>query len=190
MVKPPKYSTMKMIHVTQGFLLAGMMSVTTAFSPVELTAQSDPLRVTMTSTLTAEPGHPRPENARLNDIPAQAYRHFHKNFSKVEGASWSRDSRGFQVRFQREGIPSQAYYDHHGNFRYAVRYFDASQCDAQVMEKVKRAFPGYQPDIISEINNEVRLVYLLTLKNESSVKSIMIRDGDIQLIDDLSYAGR
>lgn len=190
MVKPSKYSTMKMNRLTQGFLLLGMMSVTTAFSPVELTAQADPVGLTMAGAHAVEPGYPRPVNARLNDIPAQAYRHFHKNFSKVEGISWARVNRGFQVRFAWDGIPGQANYDPYGNFLYSVRYFDASQCDALVMDKVKRAFPGYQTDIISEINNDIRIVYLITLKNESSMKSIMIRDGEIQQIDDLSYAGR
>jgi hypothetical protein len=176
---------MKINRLTQGFLLAGMMSVTTAFSPVELTAQADPVGV-----YEALPGYPRPVNIRLNEIPGQAYRHFQKNFSRVEAVSWSRENRGFQVRFQRDGLPSQAHYDLHGNFRYAVRYFEAGQFDAQIMDRIKRAFPGYQPDIISEIDNDTRLVYLVTLKNDFSMKSIMVRDGDIQVIDDLSYASR
>lgn len=181
---------MKIIRLTYKFLAVNLLLASLAFSPVRLKAQEEPAKKAPSTDMSEEPGYPRPLNARLNEIPAQAYRHFHKNFSKVVSVSWARGNRGYQVRYQAEGIPGQAFYDQYGNFQYSVRYFEVAQCDASILERLKREFPGYNADIISEVNNETRLVYVVTLKNEYSMKSVMIRDGAVQVIDDLAYAVR
>lgn len=181
---------MKIKRLTYKLLAVNLFLATVAFSPAILRAQEEPAKKTESLYTANETGYSRPLNVRLNEIPAQAYRHFHKNFSKVESVSWARTNRGYQVRYQVDGIPGQALYDPYGNFQYSVRYFEIGQCDAAIIDQLKRAFPGYSADIISEVNNETRLVYLVTLKNEFSMKSVMIRDGQVQVIDDLAYAAR
>jgi hypothetical protein len=180
----------KINRLTYKLLAVSLLLATVAFSPVRLKAQEEQAKKTLSQYVADETGYPRPLNVRLNEIPGQAYRHFHKNFSKVESVTWARGNRGYQVRYQAEGIPGQAFYDQHGNFQYSVRYLDVAQCDAVILERLKREFPGYQADIISEVNNESRLAYLVTLKNAFSMKSVMIRDGEVQVIDDLAYATR
>jgi hypothetical protein len=131
----------------------------------------------------------RPVNTRLNDIPAQTYRHFTKHYQQAEAPTWSRVSAGFQVVFRQQGVLSQAIYDEKGSFQHAIRYLDLSQVDADLLKKIRKAFPGYETDIVSEINNECRMVYLITLKSPYSMKSVLYREGEFHLIDDLDYAG-
>ena len=181
---------MKIVRLSYNLLAVNFVLATVAFSPVRLEAQELTAKKAQAMSSIDENVYSRPMNARLNEIPVQAYRHFQKIFSRVESVSWERGNRGFQVRYQAEGIPGHAFYDQHGNFQYSVRYFEVTQCDASILERLKQEFPGYHADIISEVYNETRLVYLVTLKNALSMKSVMIRDGEIQVIDDLAYAAR
>jgi hypothetical protein len=180
----------KINRLTYKLLAINLLLATVAFSPVRLKAQEEPAKKIPLEYAVDESGYSRPLNVRLNEIPGQAYRHFYKNFPKVASVSWARGCRGYEVRYQAEGIPCQALYDQYGNFQYSVRYLEVAQCDAVILERLKREFPGYQADIISEVNNDTRLVYLVTLKNAISMKSVMIRDGEVQVIDDLAYATR
>jgi hypothetical protein len=133
---------------------------------------------------------PNPVNVRLNEIPSEAYRHFNRQFSNANEASWSAINKGFQVNFQQDGTLSQAFYDRQGRFLHAIRFLTASQCDQDLVQRVQREFPGYQLDIISAVSNEFRTVYLITLKSSHAMKSVLYRDGSFSMIDDLDYAGR
>jgi hypothetical protein len=180
----------KIKRLTYKLLAISLLHASVVFIPVMLKAQEEAAKKAQSLYMVEETGYSRPLNVRLNEIPAQAYRHFHKNFSKVASVSWVRGSRGYQVQYLAEGLPGQAYYDQHGNFEYSVRYFELAQFDAVILDRLKREFPGYQADIISEVNNETRRVYLVTLKSAFSMKSVMIRDGEVQVIDNLDYAVR
>jgi len=128
-------------------------------------------------------------NVRLNEINTQAFRHFRKNYPSVEQEYWEKTRNGYTVRFKESDKLSLAYYDNQGGFLYAVKYFVESDMDIELQKRLKREYPGYQFDILTEINNEIKTVYLVTLKNKYSLKSLMIDQGEIRVIDDLNYAG-
>ena len=93
------------------------------------------------------------------------------------------------ARFTESDQLNLVYYDNEGSFQYAVRYLAENDLNHDLQKRLKREFPGYQFDILSEINNEVRTVFLVTLKNKYSMKSLMIDQGEIKVIEDLNYAG-
>ncbi len=84
---------------------------------------------------------------------------------------------------------SLAYYDNQGAFLYSVKYFEESDLNNDLQKRLKREYPGFQFDILTEINNEIKTIYLVTLKNKYSMKSLLIEQGEIRVIDDLNYAG-
>ena len=180
---------MKIPQLKSNMLIINVFFTISTLLPLALSAQADPAGQHLAYATTRDNQFLRPVNTRLNDIPAQAYRHLSKNYPQAREAAWSRVSGGYQARFQENGIMTQVCYDERGAFRQAIRYLEAGQADAELLKKLGRAFPGYQPDIISEINNECRIVYLITLKNQYSMKSVLYREGEFQLIDDLDYAG-
>jgi hypothetical protein len=128
-------------------------------------------------------------NVRLNEINAQAFRHFRKNYPSVEHEYWGKTRNGFTVRFKESDKLNLAYYDNQGAFLYSVKYFEESDMNDDLQKRLKREYPGYEFDILTEINNEIKTVYLVTLKNKYSLKSLMIDQGEIRVIDDLNYAG-
>lgn len=181
---------MKIPYLKPNLLLINALIAISTSNPHALVAQTDAGSAVLAYHQATERSFSRPVNARLNDIPVQAYRHFVRNFSQAAEESWSKQTSGYQVRFKSSGVLCQASYDRFGNFMYGVRFLEAGQIDGQILKKLKHEFPGYEPDIVSEINNESRTVYMITLKNQYSMKSVLFKEGSFQVIDDLEYAGR
>jgi hypothetical protein len=128
-------------------------------------------------------------NVRLNEINPQAFRHFRNNFPTVEQEYWEKTQKGFTAHFKETEKTSLAYYDNQGGFLYSVKYFEASDMKNELKKRLKRDYPGFQFDILTEITNEIKTVYLVTLKNNYVMKSLLIDQGEIRVIDDLNYAG-
>ena len=129
-------------------------------------------------------------NVRLNEINAQAFRHFKKNYSSVTNEYWSKTKDGFVVKFEDQQIISQVFYDERGGFRYGVKYFEEKDLGKEIRYRVHKEFPGYQIDVVSEINSDDNTIYLMSLKNKTSVKNIMLSDSDLKVIEDIMYAAR
>lgn len=180
---------MKIPQLKSNVLFISLLAAITTI-PTELTyAQSDPFGQHLAFASVREKAFSRPENTRLNDIPTQAYRHFAKHYQQANEAAWSRVSSGYRVQFRQNGVTSQVSYDEKGTFQQAIRYLEPGQVDIDLVKRIQKAFPGYQLDIVSEINNECRIVFLITLKNQYTMKSVLLREGAFYLIDDLDYAG-
>ena len=129
-------------------------------------------------------------NVRLNEINAQAFRHFKKNYSSVTNEYWSKTKDGFVVKFEDQQIINQVFYDERGAFRYGIKYFEEKDLGKEIRNRVHKEFPGYQIDVVSEINSDDNTIYLMSLKNKTSVKNIMLSDSDLKVIEDIMYAAR
>jgi hypothetical protein len=132
---------------------------------------------------------PVQSNIRLNEINPQVFRHFRKNYPTVEQEYWEKTNNGLIAHFKNADNISLAYYDNQGAFLYSVKYFEESALNNDLHKRIKKEYPGFQFDILSEVNNEIKTIYLLTLKNKYSMKSLIIDQGEIRVIDDLNYAG-
>lgn len=133
--------------------------------------------------------HQVQSNVRLNEINPQAFRHFRKNYPTVDQEYWEKTQNGFTAHFKESDRISLAYYDNQGGFLYSVKYFEEADLNSDLQKRLKREYPGFQFDILTEINNETKTVYLVTLKNKYAMKSLLIDQGEIKVIDDLNYAG-
>jgi len=129
-------------------------------------------------------------NVRLNEINSQAFRHFKKNYTSVNAEVWCKTKDGFVVKFEDQQIINQVFYDERGAFRYGIKYFEEKDLGKEIRHRVHKEFPGYQIDVVSEINSDVNTVYLMSLKNKTSVKNIMLSDSDLKVIEDIMYAAR
>jgi phage-related protein len=128
-------------------------------------------------------------NVRLNEINVSAIRHFRKNHPTVEQEYWEKTQQGLTVHFKDMDKMSLAYYDNQGAFLYSVKYFEESYLNNDLQKRLRREYPGFQFDILTEINNDTKTIYLVTIKNKYSMKSLLIEQGEIRVIDDLNYAG-
>jgi hypothetical protein len=170
-------------------LITSILCILALFFSIDLKAQSPGKNHFNKASGFNVTDQPVQSNVRLNEINILAFRHFRKNYPLVEQEYWEKTQHGLTVRFKDSDKMSLAYYDNQGAFLYSVKYFEESDLNIDLQKRLKREYPGFQFDILTEINNETKTIYLVTLKNKYSMKSLLIEQGEIRVIDDLNYAG-
>jgi hypothetical protein len=128
-------------------------------------------------------------NLRLNEMSVNAVRHFKRNFPDITQETWTKNSSGYRASFHTNKYLHHAYYDAEGVFQYTVTYLDEQDIRTDLLKRIQKDFKGFSIDIITRIENDFKSVYLFTLKNQFSMKSVLVDQGEIKIIEDLHYAG-
>lgn len=138
----------------------------------------------------SEPGNSISCNVPLNEINIHAYRHFHRLFpSGTTGEYWFKSAEGYQVSFILETERHQAYFDRRGAFLYSLKYYAGIKMPRVAAEIVRRSYPGYQIDVVTEITDGEKTFYLVKIINPTSVKTLSVCDGKTELLDELVNGG-
>ena len=130
---------------------------------------------------------PKADHRRMNEIHANAVRHYLRNYPDAANAQWHKSGTGYQVKFLEKGQECLAIYTEKGLFRHTVRFLDESVLHPSVLKKIRKDFPEYATDIVAEILTENKKQFLVTLKNNRSMKSLVIDQQAITVIDELEY---
>ncbi|MBS1607045.1 MAG: hypothetical protein JST42_30615 [Bacteroidetes bacterium] len=129
-------------------------------------------------------------NVPLNEINIHAYRHFHRLFSSgVSGEYWFKSEDGYQVSFFRDAERNQAFFDRRGAYLYSLKYYAGAKMPALVAAVVKRGYPGYQLDVVTEVTDGEKVFYLVKVISAESVKTLSVNDGKIDVLEDLVNGG-
>jgi hypothetical protein len=123
-------------------------------------------------------------NVPLNEINSHAWRAFHRLFPKLAGDEhwfYSADQ-GYQVSFSLNAVNYQAFFDRHGAYRYSLHHYAGKEIPREPGDLIRRKYPDYQLNIVTEITNGEKIVYLVRLVNPTRIKTISLCDGDIQVI--------
>lgn len=129
-------------------------------------------------------------NVPLNEICPHAWRHFHRHFPAVEGSeNWFASEEGYQVSFLLNGYHYQAYFDRRGAYRYSLHYYPGKEIPKDPGEMIARSFPDYQIDVVTEITDGEKMIYLVKLVNHSRVRTLSVCDGKIEIIEELTNGG-
>jgi len=129
-------------------------------------------------------------NVPLNEISIHAYRHFHRLFSSgVSGEYWFKSEEGYLVSFVRDAQRNQAYFDRRGVYLYSLKYYAGTKMPTVPAELVKRKYPGYQLDVVTEVTDGEKVFYLVKVISTESVKTLSVNDGKIDVLEDLVNGG-
>jgi hypothetical protein len=129
-------------------------------------------------------------NVPLNEISIHAFRHFHRLFSSgVSGEYWFKSADGYQVSFVRDAQRNQAYFDRRGAYLYSLKYYAGTKMPAVWADVVKRKYPGYRLDVVTEITDGEKVFYLVKVISTESVKTLSVSDGKIDVLEDLVNGG-
>jgi hypothetical protein len=138
----------------------------------------------------SDPGNHFSSNVPINELNARAYRRFHRRFREVvSGENWFKSVQGYKVSFVLDAHQEFAYYDPSGGFLYSLRYFDGKEVPGEMGEFVKRRFPGFKIDLVTEVNDGQKTFYTLQIMNPDYVKVLSIVDGRMEILDELSNGG-
>ena len=122
-------------------------------------------------------------NVPLNEINIHAWRNFHRIFRKVAGdENWFYSDQGYRVAFLRRGYHYEAYFDDRGGYRYSLHHYAGKDIPREPGDILKRKYPDYHLNVVTEITDGEKIVYLVRLVSTTTIKTISLCDGDIQLI--------
>jgi hypothetical protein len=122
-------------------------------------------------------------NVPLNEINSHAWRSFHRLFPGLTGGeNWFYSEQGYQVSFTLNGCYYQAFFDQHGSYRYSLHHYAGKEIPREPGDLLKRKYPDYQLNIVTEITDGEKIVYLVRLVSATNIKTVSLCDGEIQLI--------
>ena len=128
-------------------------------------------------------------NVPLNEINVHAYRHFLKNFPAISNEHWMKNDGGYIVSFTKNGQRSQVHYNPRGAFLYTVTYYAGTSIARETGKQIERKYPDYRIGVVTEFSDGNRIFLMVKLENPSSIKTISICDGKMDLVEDLINGG-
>jgi hypothetical protein len=135
----------------------------------------------------SDPGNNFTSNVPINELSAKAFRRFHRRFREVStGESWFKYDQGYQVSFVLAQHHEFAYFDVSGVFLYSLRYYDGKELPKDLAELVKRRFPDYKIDVVTEVNDGQKTFYTLQIINPDYIKVLTVADGRIDIVKELN----
>jgi hypothetical protein len=135
----------------------------------------------------SDPGNNFFSNVPINELSPAAYRRFHRRFREVPtGEYWFKYAQGYQVSFTRDEHHEFAYFDHSGIFLYSLKYYSGKDFPRDMEWVVKRKFPDYKIDVVTEVNDGQKTFYMLQIMNPEKIKVLTFVDGRIDVINELS----
>lgn len=141
---------------------------------------------TGTPQLYTDPAGTFVSNVPINELNAKAFRRFHRRFQAAAGGeAWFKSAEGYQVSFMLDRHHQLAYYDPHGGFMYSLKYYETNEIPREVGDFVKRRYPGYRIDVVTEVCDGMKTFYLVQIMNADYIKSLSISDGRIEELQEL-----
>jgi hypothetical protein len=135
----------------------------------------------------SDPGNNFSSNVPINELSPAAYRRFHRRFREVPtGEYWFKYAQGYQVSFTLDEHHEFAYFDHNGIFLYSLKYYNGKDFPRDMEWVVKRKFPDYKIDVVTEVNDGQRTFYMLQILNPEKIKVLTFVDGRIDVVNELS----
>jgi hypothetical protein len=123
-------------------------------------------------------------NVPLNEINIHAFRHFSKKYRRISDEAWFKTGQGYTVVFTDNSRLNRVFYGVRGNFLCGVSYYPGTEIDKDTGLLINRKFPGYEIGVVTAINDGENTVYLVTIKNSLSVKTLSVCNGIIETRDE------
>lgn len=134
----------------------------------------------------SDPGNNFFSNVPINELSPKAYRRFHRRFREVPtGEYWFKYASGYQVSFMLDQHHEFAYFDRSGIFLYSLRYYDGNETPKDMAAFVKRRFPDYRIDVMTEVNDGSKTFYMLQIMNPDKIKVLTVADGRIDIVSEI-----
>lgn len=122
-------------------------------------------------------------NVPLNEINARAWRVFHHLFRTVTGdENWFYSDEGYRVSFIQKGYHYEAYFDERGTYRYSLHHYAGKEIPREPGDLLKRKYPEYQLNVVTEITDGDKIVYLVRMVSPTKIMTISLCEGDFQVI--------
>ncbi len=121
---------------------------------------------------------------RMNDINIHAARHFNIFFKAPLNVNWEKVPEGYVAHFTSGGIKRMVAYSNRGTWVHTLSYYDEFKLP-HIRHLVKSVYYDFIINQIIQIEDDSELFYVVQIANAGSFKTLMVCDGDIQIIEDI-----
>jgi hypothetical protein len=128
-------------------------------------------------------------NVPLNEINIHAFRHFRRRWPNVSGESWIKSEDGYIVNFTANALHHQAHFDKRGAFLYSLKSYTDKDVSRDLEGLIKNKYREYAINVVTEITDGEKTFYLVRIENSSSVKTLSVCDGKIEVLEELVNGG-
>lgn len=123
-------------------------------------------------------------NVPLNEINTRAWRNFHRQFPSAGQVYWFSFNEGYQVAYKLHDVHYQAWFDPRGNYRYSLHYYAGKEIPKDPGDLIRRKFPDYRINVVTEVTDGEKIVYLVRLAGLADIKTLSVCEGDISIIEE------
>jgi hypothetical protein len=119
-----------------------------------------------------------------NEVNQKAMREFKKTFRDVSNEKWYSVKNGFLAEFSVNTTKNRVVYDKKGNWKFTVSYYDEKGLPAEIRAIVKPVYYDYAISRVEEVHANDQIIYIVHVQNNSSLKTLRISEGEMDLIED------
>ena len=135
-------------------------------------------------------------NVPINEINIRAFRHFrHLYPSGISAENWYKSSQGYEVSFLLDKHRNRVYFDPNGVFLYGLKYYDGIEIPrrteeyTRTEEYIKKNYPDYRIDVVTEIFNGEKTYYSVKIINPSFVRTLFFDEESVETTEVLINGG-
>ena len=123
-----------------------------------------------------------------SELKISAMRNFKKQFPDAN-ETWSAKQDGYRARFTQDNIKHIVDYDQKGKWASTIRVYDESDLNASLVKIVKPTYFDYTIVKVIEVKIGKTLVHFIKLKNNTSLVTLHIINGELTEVENYFNAG-
>jgi hypothetical protein len=144
----------------------------------------EPKSLSAAMKLTEDPQNEVADITYVNEVNQKATRDFKKTFKDVNNEKWYSIKDGFLAEFSLNATKTRVLYNKKGNWTFTISYYDEKNLPADVRAIVKPVYYDYTISRVEEVHAADKTFYFVHVQNESSLKTLRICEGEMDLISD------
>ena len=126
--------------------------------------------------------------ADVKNINKRAIKNFSYEFSNASSVRWLTPKDGFIAYCTIDGVRNRVFYDKKGNLLHSILDYDEKKLPKDVRATVKRTYYDASIMGVNEIHIEDKVIYLVYIKDETTLKTLRICDGEMEVINSFEKA--
>ena len=128
----------------------------------------------------------RTEAKFLNEVNTKALRYFKKLYKEINNKKWYTLSNGYLAEFNANSSKNLVVYDKKGNWKFTISYYDEKNLPTEVRAIIKPVYYDYSISRVEEIHVDDKIIYLVHIQNETSLKTLRVCNGEMELMEDFN----
>jgi hypothetical protein len=131
-----------------------------------------------------------PDEVKTKDFPAAVEKNLRSDFKNISNVEWMETPGGYRIYFTQDAFLTAADYTRKGRLYSTIRYGE-KLLTARQRSQINFSFDEPQIRQVSEVKmaSSTTKVYVVIVEDESSLKTVQLIDGDIEVLNEQSKKG-